>query len=498
LLNRIYTESWSEEEREKLKKPPWINLRFLKQKFHPDRVRKGKRENETESIQQIEASKDKEAKMAKNSGITPKNTIFVILSFEGPDRYSQAGGLGVRVSELSSALAEAGFQTHLYFIGDPNEKPEEQLLDGKLVLHRWSQWISKYYPKGVYQGEWEKKSDFDSSLPGHLADYIVQPAVTEGKVVVIMTEDWHMADVTIAISDLLHYMKLRDKAIILWNANNPMGFEHINWGRLDFVSQLTAVSKYMKHEMWKLGVNPIVIPNGIPGRLLEPPNEEYVTRIRDAFESRTLLFKIGRWSSDKRWNMAIESIAHLKRMDVNPLLLARGGAEPYEGEVMSLAAHLELNVQSLRLQDGVQPTPETCLQAIESVNADADVINLKFFVEEELLRALYRSADSVLANSGMEPFGIVGLETMAAGGIVFTGATGEDYARTFENAVVIESDDASEIAHYVHRIMEDAELSTSIRKAAWQTANKYTWDNIAVELLTKLEYIAMKNGVELP
>lgn len=435
--------------------------------------------------------------MSRHSWMTPQNVIFALVSFEGPDRYSQAGGLGVRVFELSRALAEAGFQTHLYFIGDPDENPEEQLLDGKLVLHRWSQWISKYYPKGVYQGEWEKKSDFDSSLPGNLVEDIVRPAATEGKVVVIMAEDWHTADVTIAISDLLYHLKFRDKAIILWNANNPMGFEHINWGRLDFISQLTAVSKYMKHEMWKLGVNPIVIPNGIPGRLLDTPNEEYAVRIRNAFKSRVLLFKIGRWDAAKRWNMAFESIAHLKQMGVNPLLLARGGAEPYEGEVMELATNLGLKVQSLGLPDGVQPTPETCLQALESVDADVDVINLKFFVEEELLRAIYRSADSVLANSGMEPFGIVGLEVMAAGGIVFTGATGEDYARSFENAVVIESDDAVEIAHYVLRILEDAELRKSIKEAARQTANKYTWDKIVVELLAKLEYIAMRDEVKL-
>ena len=30
----------------------------------------------------------------------PRQTVFVILSFEGPDVYSQAGGLGVRVKGL--------------------------------------------------------------------------------------------------------------------------------------------------------------------------------------------------------------------------------------------------------------------------------------------------------------------------------------------------------------------------------------------------------------
>ena len=51
------------------------------------------------------------------------------------------------------------------------------------------------------------------------------------------------------------------------------------------------------------------------------------------------------------------------------------------------------------------------------------------------------SADAVLANSGHEPFGLVGLEVMAAGGIAFTGSTGEDYVLSFENAIALETED---------------------------------------------------------
>jgi hypothetical protein len=43
----------------------------------------------------------------------PTPTTFILVSFEGPDRYSLAGGLGVRVTELSRALASAGHQTHV-------------------------------------------------------------------------------------------------------------------------------------------------------------------------------------------------------------------------------------------------------------------------------------------------------------------------------------------------------------------------------------------------
>src|SRR3990167_8295723 len=45
---------------------------------------------------------------------TVSDPSFVLLSFEGPDRYSRAGGLGSRVTELSRALAGMGFETHLF------------------------------------------------------------------------------------------------------------------------------------------------------------------------------------------------------------------------------------------------------------------------------------------------------------------------------------------------------------------------------------------------
>ena len=51
--------------------------------------------------------------------VRPENTVFLLLSFEGPDPYSLAGGLGVRMSGLAQALADRGFDTHLVFYGDP-------------------------------------------------------------------------------------------------------------------------------------------------------------------------------------------------------------------------------------------------------------------------------------------------------------------------------------------------------------------------------------------
>ena len=76
---------------------------------------------------------------------------FHVLSFEGPDEYARAGGIASRVTGLVRALADAAYETHLWFVGDPARPGHES--QGSLHLHRWCQWISQYHPSGVYEAE---------------------------------------------------------------------------------------------------------------------------------------------------------------------------------------------------------------------------------------------------------------------------------------------------------------------------------------------------------
>ena len=55
--------------------------------------------------------------------------------------------------------------------------------------------------------------------------------------------------------------------------------------------------------------------------------------------------------------------------------------------------------------------------AVEGSDA-ADIISLRTALDPQSGRVLFRGSAAVLANSGREPFGLVGLETMAAGGVV--------------------------------------------------------------------------------
>lgn len=425
------------------------------------------------------------------SQVSPANTEFVVMSFEGPDQYSKAGGLGVRVAELSAALAERGFDTHVMFVGDPNLPAEETVGDGRLHLHRWCQWVSRYYPEGVYQGENEKLYDFNESAPWYVMDKIVRPAAERGRIVAILGEEWHTAEAVSRISDLLYRNGLRKQVVQFWNANNTMSFHRINWGRLTFTNTVTTVSRYMKHIMWGFGCDPLVIPNGIPRRALDPVDESAVASVRATLKGDPLLFKIGRFDPDKRWNMAVETVARLKGMGMRPVLPIRGGIEPHGAEVIGNARALGLTVKEVRA-DG--RSVADCLQALASAGP-ADVLDLRFFLPDDFVRIMYRAADAVLANSGHEPFGLVGLEVMGAGGIAFTGSTGEDYAIPFENSMVLDTADPGEIAGYVAHLQNHPSEKEEIRLGAARTAATFVWDRVLNNLVSKLEYIARNQGV---
>src|SRR5207302_38272 len=253
---------------------------------------------------------------ASRNGIVnfdPRHTVFAILSFEGPDRYSQAGGLGVRVKGLARSLARIGYPTYLYFCGDPDLPGEEEQEGGRLQYRRWCQWISSMHRGGVYDGEEGKIRDWNSSLPPSLIENVIAPAISAGNHVVVLGEEWHTSWSMKLISDALYYRGLRDRVVMLWNANNTYGFNRIDWTGLNFATTVTTVSRYMKFRMWEWGQNPIVIPNGISRESIVEADPQVVDDLRRAAGADHFWFKIGRFDPDKRWLMAVSAAAQLKR-----------------------------------------------------------------------------------------------------------------------------------------------------------------------------------------
>jgi glycosyltransferase involved in cell wall biosynthesis len=89
----------------------------------------------------------------------------------------------------------------------------------------------------------------------------------------------------------------------------------------------------------------------------------------------------------------------------------------------------------------------------------------------------------VLANSGHEPFGLVGLETMAAGGVACTGCSGEDYAVPGQNALVLETGDPLEFMALFERLRASPKEGAALRRAGQSTARRYAWPEVVDRVL---------------
>lgn len=413
---------------------------------------------------------------------------FHVLSFEGPDAYSRAGGLASRADGLVRTLANLNFETHLWFVGDPRLPGEEQ--HDSLHLHRWAQWVSHHHPGGVYDGEWGKHEEYSRTLPPALVNDFLLPAARRGEHAVVMAEEWHTAHTVLHLHWLLERAGIRDQVTILWNANNTFGFDRIDWAQLQSSAVITTVSRYMKHQMRPLGVEALVVANGLSSEAFEPIPGAASAALRRRFRDRTVIVKMARWDPDKRWIAAVEITAAMKRAGWRPLLVARGGAESHGADVFRAMSALGL----VRVdRDWHAPGVDGILQALHGIDSErVDVVNLRSHVDPQARRLLFRGSDAVLANSSHEPFGLVGLEAMAAGGLACTGCTGEDYALPGQNALVLETGDPDEFMGMFAHLRRAPRHIQAMRHAGRTTARRFAWPEVIQRTL--LPRVALASG----
>lgn len=400
---------------------------------------------------------------------------LLVLALEGPDPYALAGGLGVRVSGLVSAAARLGIQTHLMFIGDPGAPAQDVREGGRLILHRWGQWISRHHPGGVYDGEWGKVADYTATVPAYAAS-VVREVIAAGRSMMILAEEWQTADALCRTVDLLRRDGLAEGCTFVWNCNHPICLDKVGWPRLQERAVVTTVSEYMRGRLQAVGVRARVAPNGIPASLLAVAPERDLARARAALRGRVSLVKVGRWDPDKGWLQAVEAVALLRRRGLPVRLLMRGGVEPHGGEVLRRARELGLAVADIILRDGDADDVDAAMRGVAG-RADADVLNLRFRLTDQHKRLLFHACDAVLANSLMEPFGLVGLEAMAAGGVAIVGSTGEDYASD-RNAVRLRTGSAQELAESIRALAETPGAGSRLRIAGRHTARRFVWERV--------------------
>jgi ribosome-associated translation inhibitor RaiA len=122
------------------------------------------------------------------------------------------------------------------------------------------------------------------------------------------------------------------------------------------------------------------------------------------------------------------------------------------------------------------------IQRLESIEASL-YLNLCSPIDPDSRRVLLHSYAAVLANSQHEPFGLVGLETMAAAGVACLGSTGGDYAMPGYNALVLETNAPQEFLDLFGALRANPSLERAVRRAGRATAQHFTWSQIMRRIL---------------
>ncbi len=190
---------------------------------------------------------------------------------------------------------------------------------------------------------------------------------------------------------------------------------------------------------------------------------------------------MARWEREKGWTQALDAVARARSDDRRLMLVARAGGPTGQG------GGLEAEASARRLKVIAFDSEREFAEGFsDSTRAGADVVHLRFGVNSSLARTLFAASDGVLANSVSEPFGLVGLEAMAAGGVAYTGGTGEDYAVGGRNAVVLETLNPGEIVRRWEELASAPDASARLRRQARKTAQGYEWHavvNLLIEAL---------------
>ena len=225
----------------------------------------------------------------------------------------------------------------------------------------------------------------------------------------------------------------------------------------------------MKHRMQSLGVNPLVIPNGLSADDLVLPERQDVAGFRSCLRGRTVLSKVARWDPAKGWLLALDTVSAMKRLGWQPLLIARGGTEAYGDEVLAAAAGADLRVVARTLP---QPGVRGLLHALERLEG-VDVVHLRSPLDLGNRRVLFRGSDA--------------------------GWSGEDYAVPGHNALVLETTDPWELIGLLRELHLHPAQERAIRRAGRMTARHYLWPQILSGiLLSRLRLLAPLSADEAP
>lgn len=166
--------------------------------------------------------------------------------------------------------------------------------------------------------------------------------------------------------------------------------------------------------------------------------------------------------------------------------LCVGNRRPHKNEVRVVEAFAKANLgHAIKLVfTGVVSTG--LRHAIECCNVGCDVVFLGGDISDEDLAAVYRGAVGLVFPSLYEGFGLPVVEAMACGTPVVTSTVTALPEVAGGAALLVDPTSVDAIASAITKVTVDAGLRDRMRELGIKNANRFSWDNVAENVLNAL------------
>lgn len=388
--------------------------------------------------------------LAKQEQITSNKRSILLLSWEYPPLV--VGGLARHVYDLSQALVRLGHEVHI--VTSSVEGLPDYELDHGVHVHR----IQCLQPHTDIFFDWV------GSLNFAMVHY-VKKLTRKIQFDFIHAHDWLVGVAAKALKNQLNIPLLVTIHATEHGRNNGIHTDlqyEINqkeWELTHEADQIIVCSEYMREELqtvFSLSQEKItVIPNGVDMSMFLAPATHFVTT------NQFTIFSVGRLVKEKGYQTLIEAAKQLK----------------------------EKNVQLKFVVAGKGPMLEDYVQQINELDLISHIEFIGYISDEER-NAWFRQCDATVFPSLYEPFGIVALESLAAGKATIVANTGglASIIRHNENGVLFEPGNHDDLVKqvlylYNHPILREG-LATQGQRDVKST---FHWDAIASSTEVEME-----------
>jgi glycogen(starch) synthase len=383
---------------------------------------------------------------------------ILILSWEYPPRI--VGGLGKHVHRLSLALAEAGHTVHVVTRDHP-DAPAEEEIDGVHVLR-----VGEYPPMVPFEELIPWVMQFNVGVLERATKILLEEEVD-----LVHAHDWLVGYAAAGVKNLfdlplvstVHATEFGRHQGYLPGPMNKL-IHQIEWWLTYESRRAITCSQYMHDQIEEIFQLPPakldVIPNGVDLDAVQKPEGIDDFRAARLADGEKMIFFAGRLEYEK----GVQTV-----LDALPLVNER---LPVRFYVAGVGTH----EQALR----------------EHVERDGLEGHVEFlgFVPEEELRMFYASADLAVVPSIYEPFGMVALETMAAGTPCIAADTGGLRELVVHDATGLRFSpgDPASLAGAILRLLTDARLDRRLTLDARRMINdQFSWTSIAARTVDVYE-----------